>query len=100
MNKNDLKIAQLIPGNIDLNNRPKVRNADGSYSTVRTIGIEIDGGRHVNIPTVINGRVVTNEEAIRHFKRTKQHLGIYATREEADAAAQRLHESQAEMYGK
>ena len=100
MNQNELKIVQSTPGNIDLNKRPKVRNSNGSYSTVRTIGIEIDGGRHVNIPTVVNGKVVSNEEAIKQFKKTGRHLGIFASREEADAAAQLLHESQAQMYGK
>lgn len=100
MSNNDLKIAQTVPGNINLNNRPKVRNSDGSYSTVRTIGIEIDGGRHVNIPTVIDGKVVSNEEAIKHFRRTGKHLGIFSSREEADAAARKLHESQAQLYGR
>jgi hypothetical protein len=48
---------------------------------------------------VIDGRVVSNEEAVKHFRKTRQHLGIFATREEANAAAELLHESQAQMYG-
>ena len=92
--------AQKQSGNIDLTNRPKVSNPDGSYSTVRTIGIEVDGGRHINIPTVINGKVVSNEEAINHFKKTGQHLGIYKSRKEADDAADQLHSQQETYYGK
>jgi hypothetical protein len=90
---------QQQSGNIDLTNRPKVSNPDGSYSTVRTIGIEIDGGRHVNIPTVINGKVVSNEEAINYFKKTGQHLGMYKNQKEADAAAKQLHTQQETYYG-
>ena len=97
MNNDKLKVKQR--GNIDLKTRPKVRNKDGSYSTVRTIGIE-DSGKHVNIPTVINGRVVSNQEAVNHYRRTGKHLGKYNSRKEADAAAKSLSKSQAKRYGK
>lgn len=101
VNKNQLKIAQAIePGNIDLKKRPKVLNPDGSYSTVRTIGIEIDGGRHVNIPTVIDGKVVSDDEAVKHFRKKRKHLGIYKTREDADTAAKQLHIQQEQYYGR
>ena len=93
----------LIPGNIDLTNRPKVPNSEkGStgYSTVRSIGIEIDGNRHVIIPTVINGKIVSNKEAINYFKQTGQHLGIYDSQKAADAAAEQLHKSQEQYYGR
>lgn len=93
----------LIPGNIDLTNRPKVSNSEkgsSGYSTVRSIGIEIDGNRHVNIPTVINGKIVSNKEAINYFKQTGQHLGIYNSREAANYAAEQLHKDQEQYYGK
>lgn len=85
-------------GNIDLTKRPKVKNPDGSTSTVRTISIELDG-MHFNIPTVIGNKVVSNEEAIKHFKKTRQHLGIYKSAKAAEKAAQKLHEEQARYYG-
>lgn len=86
-------------GTIDLTKRPKVRNPDGSYSTVKTMTITDDQGRGINIPTVIDDRVVDPKEAIEHFKRTKQHLGVYKTQQDALNAAQKLHEDQEKMYG-
>lgn len=86
-------------GNIDLTNRPKVRNPDKSYSTVRSITITDDQGRGINIPTVIDGKVVEPKEAIEHFRKTKQHLGVYKTEQEALDAAKKLHEEQEKMYG-
>ncbi len=86
-------------GNINLRIRPKVKNKDGSYSTVRTIGIEADG-MYINIPTVVNGKVVSNQEAIKHYRKTGRHLGKFKTRKERDAAARQLSKDQSKMYGR
>ncbi len=48
------------------------------------------------IPTVINGKSFTPEQAINEFRRTGQHLGIFDTPENAEAYAQALHNAQAE----
>jgi hypothetical protein len=88
-----------IPGNIDLTKRPKVQNDDGSYSTVRTMTITTDQGA-VNIPTVVNGRVVSEKEAMDHYRKTGEHLGIYGSVDEAVKEAEKLHDEQAELYGK
>jgi hypothetical protein len=82
-----------IPGNIDLFNRPQVRNPSGEISTVRSISVGTDRGT-VLIPTVVGNRVVSNQEAIDHFKRTGQHLGIFDTHEHADAYSRALHTQQ------
>jgi hypothetical protein len=87
----------LVPGNINIHNRPVVKNADGSISTVRSISIGTDKGE-VLIPTVVNGRVVSNDEAIKHYSLTGEHLGIFDTPAHATAFAQSLHNEQAQEY--
>ncbi len=86
-----------MAGNIDIHNRPVVRNRDGSISTVRTISIGTDKGE-VLIPTVIGNRVVSDDEAIREYERTGKHLGIFRTPDEATSYAKSLHNQQEQQY--
>ncbi|MBO9099441.1 transglycosylase SLT domain-containing protein [Rhizobium sp. K1/93] len=88
----------LSPGNIDLSKRPVVKNPDGSISTVRSISIEQDG-KEVLIPTVSpDGRVLTNEDAVKLYRQTGQNLGVFDGQDNADAYAESLHNQQAGMY--
>jgi hypothetical protein len=78
------------PGNINLYNRPEVKNPDGSISTVLSFSIGTDRGE-VLIPQVVNGKVVSQQEAIQHYKDTGEHLGVFATPDRANAYAEQLH---------
>jgi len=90
--------GMIEPPNIDLANRPVVKNADGSVSTVRSIGVNI-GGKEVLIPTVSpDGRILSNQEAVDLYRRTGQHLGVFDSPEASDAYAQQLHQDQEQMY--
>ena len=88
-----LVTGQIAPGNINLFTRPRVKNPDGSVSTVRTMGFSDEPGVEINIPTVgEHGGVLSNQDAIAQYRRTGQHLGTFTTPEASDAAAQALHD--------
>lgn len=68
-------------------NKPRINNADGSVSTERTITIEADG-KHYNIPTIVNGKQLTPDEAVAAWRAGKnKEVGVYDTQDEATAAA-------------
>ena len=91
-------ILMVVPGNIDLDNRQVVVNTDGSVSTELSFSCEIDG-LEVLLPTVVNGEIVSEEEAIEHFLSSGEHLGMFRTPEDAEVYAYLLHLRQEERYG-
>jgi len=81
-------------GNIDLTNRPVVKNPDGTISTVRSISVEIDG-QEILIPTVSDdARIMSNEEAIQQYRQTGRHLGKFSSVEAANRYARQIHKEQ------
>jgi hypothetical protein len=80
----------LERGNINLENRPIVRNPDGSISTERSISIN-DRGQEVLIPTVVDGKVVSPEEAVNYYRATGEHLGKFKDVPSADRVAEWIH---------
>jgi hypothetical protein len=90
-------ILMVVPGNIDLDNRQAVVK-DGSISTELSFSVNIDG-LEVLLPTVIDGKIVSEKEAIEHFFTSGEHLGMFRTPEEAEVYAEILHLRQEEVYG-
>lgn len=96
--------GMIEAGNIDLHHRPRVRNPDGSISTVRSEGINVDG-QEVLIPTVRanpfrpnTGWIMSDEAARQRYLNTGENLGKFDIPKNSDAYAQQLHEDQAQEY--
>ncbi len=96
------KLPEGYSGNINLMQRPILRNRDGSISTVRSMSANING-KEVLLPTIgiKNGRPaqLTDEEAIQQYIATGKHLGKFATPEEATKMAEIIHNHQRLYYG-
>lgn len=88
----------VTAGNINLNNRPTVKNADGSISTVRSISINVDD-KEVLIPTISDdGKLLSDSEAVALFEKTGRHLGMFDSVENANRYAENLHKQQEAKY--
>jgi hypothetical protein len=94
-------------GNIQIWDRPSVQNPDGTYSSEYSTSFQDDKGHEVLVPTVVNGKFLTPDgkkppegsdaekamfkAAWDHYLKTGENLGKFASAEEADAYATRLH---------
>lgn len=80
-------------------NKPiaRVKNKDGTISTVRTIGINING-EEVVIPTVHpDGYIMSNDEAVERYKQTGEYFGKFKSVDEATKFSIGLHNQQAKF---
>jgi hypothetical protein len=68
--------------------KKRIKNRGGSVSTERTITIGVNG-QFMNVPTIINGKQRSPEEAIQNALKNKQKFKKFKTRTEATTAAKR-----------
>lgn len=80
----------LVSGILDHEIHNRVQNEDGTISTIRTISFN-DGDGEVLIPTVVGGKILPNEEAIEHYRKTGESFGTFKTVEDANRMADYLH---------
>lgn len=86
------------PGNIDLDKRPQVQMPDGSFATVRSMSVNVDGLEYL-IPTVSDdGRIMEDDEAFEAFRRTGRHLGAFRDPQSATDYARWLSDRQGRHY--
>lgn len=76
--------------------RPVVTLPSGENATVRSIGVGDDNGEWV-IPTIVNGKALSNDEAINLWKQgiNKPLAGPFDSVDKANQFAQRFHEAEA-----
>lgn len=92
--------GMLLPGNINIYNRPIVPNPRGGSSTVFSTSFGTDNGE-VMVPRVSDGadgrspHIMSNPEALAYYKKTGQNLGTFDTPANADIYGQGLHDQQA-----
>ena len=83
--------GQLEKGNLDVNKAiAKVKNKDGSISTVRNTSFNFGDGE-VLIPTVHpDGYIMNDKEAVEYYKKTGKSFGTFATPEHATEHAKNI----------
>jgi len=97
----------IEPGNINLNDRPSIRNADGTHSSEYSVSFADDKGREILVPTIVNGKFLTPDgtkppegsaaekemfaRAREHYENTHEHMGIFSSPQAADAYATDVH---------
>ena len=88
--------AYFGDGNINLNDRKVVLNKDGTFSTEESITIS-EGDVDVLIPTIVNGKKLSDKQAIAHYEKTGEYLKK-GSPEEVEKYAEELHKRQEQHY--
>ena len=109
----------LQRGNVDVNHRPTITNADGSKSSIYSMTVPLDKSgnpvawespdavSYALVPSIANGKFLTpngkmptteagtralEQAATDYYKKTKQHLGIFNSPSAADEYATLNHD--------
>ena len=90
-------LGQYGEGNIDLYNRKPYTHENGDISTVYSMSFEEDG-ETILVPTIIDGQLVSEDEAIDHYHQTGEYLGKFKDPKKADEYAKKLHDQQEHLY--
>lgn len=80
----------ITRGTIDISNLKLTWNDDGTVSTVDSFSTNIDG-KEILLPTVYEGKRITEQEAIDLYKNEGKHLGIFTDKTSADTYGNLLH---------
>lgn len=64
----------------------------------RSMSFQDEEGKEVLVPTVVNGKIVSDSEAINNYYRTGEYLGKFDSVEEANEYAEELHKQQEKLY--
>jgi hypothetical protein len=92
-------VGQYGQGNIDLNNRKVLQLDNGQIATEESFSFwDDDLQKEVLIPTVIDGRKVSDQEAKEHYYKTGEYLGMFDDWRDADDYAIMLHNRQDWYY--
>ena len=51
--------GMIQQGNIDLNHRPVITNADGSHSTIFSVTVPTGDGKFALVPSIVDGKFLT-----------------------------------------
>ncbi len=78
------------PGTIDLTTLPAVNLGNGMWGTVHSASREVNGVE-VLYPQIVNGKLVSDDEAFRYAMQTGRNLGTFTDGDAADKYALRLH---------
>jgi hypothetical protein len=80
------------PGNIDISPgaRPVVHNPDGTHSTELSFSRGTDKGE-VLVPRVVNGKILSEDDAWKHYQDTGEHMGVFDTPDHANRYAELVH---------
>lgn len=87
-NRQNVPNNWVNPAGTDIMPKPSM----GGRSTVRSMSYQPDeGGPEVLIPTVADGRFMSDAEAQDRYQRTGEHMGKFVDPDAADAYAQQYH---------
>ena len=84
-------LQPVVHGNLKLIGRPKV--SDGNKTaTVRSSGRFDDrDGLETVFPTVVGGKLVSEEQGWKHYLKTGEHMGKYANWQIGQKAGEQIH---------